>query len=79
MMLSPSIRDRSDARLSCWLLVGSAQVLVGSAQVRVGPLQRPAITPAILARNVYPARSRVPAHLGFRAKQYEQARRTNLL
>src|SRR6516225_9520526 len=54
MMLSPSIRDRSDARLSCWLLVGSAQV-------RVGPPQRLAITPAILARNVHPARSRVPA------------------
>ena len=72
MMLSPSIRDRSDARLSCWLLVGSAQV-------RVGPPQRLAITPAILACNVHPARSRVPAHPGFGAKQYEQARRTNLL
>ena len=72
MMLSPSIRDRSDARLSCWLLVGSAHA-------RLAPLASPAIAPPILPRNLRSPRSRVRAQPCFAAKRSEQIRRPNFL
>src|SRR5262249_8599792 len=72
LMLSPSFHKRSDARLSCWLLVGSAHA-------RLAPLASPAIAPPILPRNLRSARSRLRAQPCFAAKPSEQTRRPNLL
>jgi hypothetical protein len=70
MMPSPSIKDRSDARHSCWLSAGSAPACVG-------PPDRPVIAPQICWRNVQSARSRQHPRPRFQLNQSDRQRRLN--
>ena len=72
MMPSQSIDNRSNARLSCWLLAGSAHT-------RVGLLELCTNAPPISSRNMRDARSSQHAHPRFKAKTARRPLRRNLL